>query len=166
MKKLEVTQENYKVLTAFENKTVIGSIVYPKWYSTNKGVITIGEKENYALEPKGFWSTKYDLVKDNAVVLSMKSKWQGSIELTKPIDPERPYNFKGRGLFKNGYTLTNYKGEILLEIVTNFSWKKMYPGYTITCGDTFGNDEFDRVLIMLSVHFLRAIQNQAAAAGS
>jgi hypothetical protein len=165
MKKIEVNQENYRVLTALENDIQLGRIIYTKWYSGNNAEITVGENTLYKIVPKGFWQSKLEVVQGDVVVLTTASKFVG-YTISRPIDNERAYSFKYRGFLKNGYKLVNYKDEVLLEISPNFSWKKVYPGFTIACADSFGNDDFERLLIMMSVHFCRNIQNAAAASAT
>lgn len=165
MKKIDIIQESYRELLALEGKNLIGTLVYPKWYSYNKADITVGENLLYRVEPQGFWQSKIEVLKDNALVLNVNSKFSG-YEVSRPTDPDRPYRFKLKGIFKNGYILINYKDEVVLEIVSNFSWKKMYPGYILTCADSFANAEFDRLLIMLCVHFSRTLYNAAAASAT
>lgn len=160
MKKIDITQQNYRVLTAEENKIPFGRIIYTKWYSGNRAEISIDQNAVYRLEPKGFWQTQVDVFKDEVLVTTINSKFTGYI-ITRPIDPERSYRFKYKGFFKNGYVLVNYKDEVLLEIAANFSWKKMYPGYSVICSDGFGNDVFEKLLLMLCVHFSRTMQNAA-----
>jgi|GEM_PF-1731220 len=160
MKIIDIAQDNYRVLTANEGKDFLGRIVYTKWYSGNRAEITINQDAVYQMEPKGFWQSTLEIFKEGIVMLNIKSKFTG-YEISRPIDADRPYRFKMKGLFKNGYVLVNYKDEVVLEIVSNFSWKKMYPGFTITCSDNFGNDDFEKLLIMLSVHFSRTLHNAA-----
>ena len=162
MKKINVNQDNYRVLTALENDVQLGRIIYTKWYSGSRAEITVGDKEVFTMVPKGFWQSTLEILQGNVVVFTTAAKFSG-YTITKPIDPERPYKIKHRGFLKNGYKLVNYKDEVMLEIESNFSWKKMYPGFRIACADTFGNDDFEKLLIMLSVHFCRTVQNAAAA---
>jgi len=51
MKKIDVTQENYRVLTALEKDVQLGRIIYTKWYSNSKSEITVGNKELYTMVP-------------------------------------------------------------------------------------------------------------------
>lgn len=161
MKTIDVSVNGKNVYTAAHNEIFIGKIEYPKWYAMNKAIITLGEDTVFNLEPRGFWHSTQQLLKGNAVLLNVKNTWKGYL-LTKPIDPERPYKFQHQGLFKNGYVLLNYKDEVVLKIAPNFSWKKFNMSYTITCDDIFGNEEFDQLLLLLSVHYLRIIQSSAS----
>lgn len=163
MKTIDVSVNGKNVYTAVYNDALIGRIEYPKWYSMNKAIITLADDSVFNLEPKGFWQSKQQLSKGNAVLLDVKNTWKG-YSLTKPIDPERPFKFQHQGVFKSGYALLNYKEELVLKIVPNFSWKKFNMSYIITCEDTFGNDEFEQLLVLLSVHYLRIMQ--ASASGS
>lgn len=165
MKRINVTQQNYRVLTALQNDEQLGRIVYTKWYSNNRADIYINENTTYRLVPRGFWQTTLEVFKEETSLLTVKSKFSG-FTITKTIDTDRPYYFKSKGIFKKGYALMNYKNEMLFEITSNFSWKKMYPGFTIYCQDNFGNEDIEKLLIMLSVHFYRTVQNAAAASAA
>ncbi len=87
MKKIDVTQQNYRVLTVLENTEQLGRIVYTKWYSNSRADIYINENTTYRLAPKGFWRTDLEVFKDDTVILSIKSKFTG-FTISKPIDPD------------------------------------------------------------------------------
>lgn len=157
--KIDVTAQSHTSFIAISGETIIGRLEYPKWYSSKAIIIVDGIA--YPLEPRGFWQSTQELLKDNAVLFTIKATWQGGYLITKLKDVEHSLMFRGKGMFKNGYLLLNHKDEVLLEIASNFSWKKFNADYTITCNDNFLEEEFSKVLIMLSVHFYKAIQNAA-----
>lgn len=157
MKEINILPQGYRAFTAILNDGVTGRIEYPKWYSS-KAVISIG-KSVYTLEPKGFWQTTQELKKDGVLILQMQMKWSGKITMSKPKDPDRSFIFLPKGFFKNGYVLTDYKGNEFFHIRFDFSWKKFNSGYIVTCKDDFGHDKFEQLLIMLSVHYFKMIQN-------
>jgi hypothetical protein len=165
MKEIDIVPNGYRAFTAILKGEMLGRLEYPKWYSA-KARITLGNDVQYILEPKGFWQTSQELKKDGTVIMEMKMKWNGSILIWKPKDAERAFEFKLRGFFKQGYVLNDYKGNQQLAIVTDFNWKKFNSGYIITCGDEFGSNEFEELLILLSVHYCKAMQNAAASAAA
>lgn len=166
MKEINVIPHGYRSYTViFNDDSVIGRLEYPKWYSS-KATINIGKDDFYSLEPKGFWQTHQELKKDGVLILQMQMKWNGSITLTKPKETERYFSFQPIGFFKSGYVLVDYKGNELLHIRYNFSWKKSNMGYIITCKDDFGNDEFEQLLMLVSVHYYKAMQDAGAAIGT
>lgn len=159
MREINVIPNGYKAFTAVDNNVTVGRLEYLKWYSS-RATINIGDQSLYSLEPKGFWQTHQELKKDGILVLQMQMKWNGSIIIKKPKDAERFYTLQPKGFFKNGYVLSDYKGNDLMHIRYNFSWKSN-SGYIITCGDDFGNDEFEQLLMLLTVHYYKAMQNAA-----
>ncbi len=162
MKKIDIKAHNHRAFTAFEGETVMGTLVYPKWYS-EKAEITLDKDTVFKVVAKSFWKATQQVFRDKEVFLDIKANWKGGYVITKPGDPERPYIFKAKGWFNNGYLLTNYKDEVLLEITLNFSWKKIAQDYAAICYENFGSEELDRVLLLLSAHFFRTMQNAAAA---
>lgn len=165
MKKIDIKAHNHRAYTALEGEKVIGTLVYPKWYS-EKAEITLDKETVFEVATKSFWKATQQVFKGKEVLLDIKATWKGSYIINRPGDPERPYTFKPKGWFKNGYLLTNYKDEVLLEITQHFSWKKFTQDYAVASDETFGNEEIDRVLILLSAHFFRAMQNAASAASA
>jgi hypothetical protein len=161
MKEINVLPQGYRAFTAIWNDIVLGRVEYPKWYSS-KAVISIGEEAVYTLEPKGFWQTTQELKKDGVLILEMQMKWSGKILISKPKDADRSYAFQPKGFFKNGYVLTDYKGNEFFHIRSDFSWKKFNAGFIITCKDDFGNDEFEQLLMLMSVYYFKAMQDAAA----
>lgn len=159
MKTLTITaQGSRKFTAAFEDGTIVG-IEYPKWYSM-VAVVTVNEKR-YGIIPKGFWKSRYEIIIDNKLLFTITHTWSGC-SIVKPNDPERPLAIKPRGFFKGGYVLTNYKNEVLLEVTSDFSWKKFAQNYTISYSDTFGETDEEKVLMFFSVYYAIIVQTAAA----
>jgi len=164
MKQLDISLHTNRDFIISYKGEEIGRQHYPKW-SSSKAVINIGSNE-YLLEPRGFWQTMHEVMENGNMVLQMQIKWSGGTQMHKPKEPHHFYMFNLRGFFKSGYILSNYKGEELLEIKTDFSIKKFSTSYLITCNDTFGDTDFEKLLIMLSVSCYRQGQRTAAAAAA
>jgi len=164
MPQIKVFTDNNKNYSITSNGNVIGTLDYKYWYSA-KAAIAIGE-ENYTIVRKGFWGTAHEVKQDGKVLLLLKTQWDGGIAIIKPNDKEHFYEFKPKGIFVNGYSLTNYKREELLLMTTDFSWKKFTSGYNISCSDNLGTTHFEQLLIMISVYHYKAAQAMAMAAAA
>jgi hypothetical protein len=141
-----------------EGKTV-GTMIFPKWHSS-KAEITIGESV-YKMEGKGFWRTRYEITKDGRVVLESEIKWNSRVVITPHSNPSHFYTFKHSGKFNNIYWLTDYKGSQLVQCTADFKWKKFNIQYIISCEDNFTDDEFNILLLMLTVYHYKGRQQQA-----
>lgn len=162
MKTIDVTgQSNSRGFTATCNGETIGTLKYTKWYSQT-AAITIGES-TYQISTTGFWNFRYEIIKEGKLWLTVTNTWSG-YKLIKTKDEERPLTLTPKGFFKGGYVIKNHKEEVLLEVHSDFSWKKFTQDYRVSCDDTFGVEETDKVLVLLSVYFY--IAAQAAAAGA
>lgn len=160
MKTIDVKTEKRK-FTAHSNGEVIGVMEFPKWYS-HMAAITVGESI-YRICPTGFWNFRYEVIKDGKVVLTVKNTWKGYV-ITKNMDQERPLTLMPKGFFKGGYIIKNYRNEVVLEVHSDFHWKKFSQDYRVICGDTLVDEEFDSMLALLSVYFY--IEAQTATAGA
>jgi hypothetical protein len=162
MKTIDVTgQSNNTGFTATYNGETIGTLKYTKWYS-QMAVITIGQS-TYQVCPAGFWNFRYEIIKEGELWLTVTNSWSG-YKAVKAHDEGRPMTITPKGFFKGGYVIKNHKEEVLLEVHSDFSWKKFTQDYRITCDDAFGIEETDKVLVLLSVYFY--IAAQAAATGA
>ncbi|MHA3788589.1 hypothetical protein ACX0HA_10295 [Flavobacterium hauense] len=162
MKTIDIIgQRSNRAFTAVFDDGVTASLTYPKWYSL-LAVVTIGESR-YGIVPKGFWKSRYEIIKDEKLLFTITHTWNGC-EIVRTYDTERPLVIKPRGFLKGGYVLLNHRNEVLLEVQSDFSWKKFHQDYRIMCNDDFGNDELDKVLALFSVYYLIAIQTAAAGA--
>lgn len=162
MKEINVLTQGYRAFAAIWNDTVLGRLEYPTWYSS-KAIISIGKEAIYTLEPKDFWQTTQELKKDGVPVLVMQMKWSGKIFISKPKDADRAFIFQPIGFLKNGYVFSDYKGTEFFHVRYDFSWKKGNSGYVITCKDDFGNNEFEQLLMLLSVNYFKSMQDAVAA---
>ncbi|MEL1245070.1 hypothetical protein AAEO56_12400 [Flavobacterium sp. DGU11] len=161
MKTITVISEGSRKFNSIVNGEVKGSLVYPKWYSSNPE-IWLGKDGPYIFKAQNFWHTKYSLTKDDRPLFDMQSKWNSSTVISPVKETHHQFVFRAKSMFSLCNTLVNYKGEELLEIRSDYSWKKFTQGYAITCADDFGSTEQEQLLILLSLHYFRVMQNAAA----
>jgi hypothetical protein len=163
MPQIKVFNDNNRNYSVTSNGNVLGVLQYRYWYSS-KAYITIGKEDEYTVERKGFWGNLHEVKHGGVVQLQLKTQWDGGIAIIKPKEKEHFYEFKRKGFFANGYVLTNYKGEELLLLKADFSWKKFTTGYTIDCNEDFCNNPFQHLLILLCVYHYKAAQAMEVAA--
>lgn len=162
MSNIKVFADNKRTYSIVRHGNVIGNLEYKYWYSA-KAKLTIG-KNNYTIVRKGFWGKAHEVRQGDDIIFNLKAQWDGGIAIIKPNDKNHFYGFKPKGLFINGYVLTNYKNEELLMITADFSCNKFTSGYTISCSDNFGLTELEQLLIMITVYHYKAAQAMAIAA--
>jgi len=163
MKQIAISPLTNKSYTAIYKDKVLGSLHYRHWYST-RGTITMDNGQQYIIERKGFWGTSHEVKKEGKAVLLLKAKWDGGIAIISPGEPKYYFEFKPKGLMGSSYVLINNKQEELLIMTANFSWKKFSSGYGVNCGDNFGNNEEEQLLLWVSVYHFKAAQAMAIAA--
>jgi len=164
MPKINVLIDNNKHYSITSNGNVISSLSYKHWYSANASIAV--KDDDYTIVRKGFWGSEHEVLRGDDVVFLLKAQWDGGVAIIKPGDKEHFYEFKPKGFFVNGYSLTNYKGEELLFMTTNFSWKKFISGYDISCSDNFGNSPLERLLIAILVYHYNIAQTMALSAAA
>lgn len=159
MKTIDVISQRSRGFATVFSDGIAAGLEYPKWYSL-VGVVTIGESR-YGIVPKGFWKSRYEIIKDNKLLMTVANNWNGGAIITYN-DGGRPLEIKPKGFFKSGYVLVNHRNEVLCEVQSDFSWKKFTQDYKLTCADSFGEEETDKVLAMFSVYFYIAMQTAAS----
>lgn len=150
----------YKLLF---NDTETATITYPKWYSMTANLDLMGSR--YTIRGRGFWQTVQEIRKGDGILLEGRYKWKG-LELSRPNDAGRPYLLKHKGFWGGTYALADHKGSELLTITSDFNWKKIRSNYNIVCADGFGDDEFEMLLILITVHYYGMYRASAASTGA
>ncbi|AWH86642.1 hypothetical protein HYN59_16690 [Flavobacterium album] len=158
MQTITITSEKNRRYTALIDGKPFGTLYYPKWFSQD-AEITIGASM-YILKGKGFWKTHGEVLKDGMPIFDIKTKWSGNV-ISRTKEAHHFYTLKPKGFFKCGYVLENYKGEVVMEVKQEFSWK-FNPGYLLTVNeDTMTEDTM--LLALVAMHYFRAAMNAAAA---
>jgi hypothetical protein len=160
---IKVFNDNNRNYSVTSQGNVLGMLRYRHWYSS-KAYITLGNDDEYNVVRKGFWGNTHEVKQNDSVVFILKAQFNGGIAIIKPNDKEHFYEFKPNAIFTDGYVLTNYKGEELLLMTTDYSWKKFTTGYNISYSDNFGASSLEHLLIMISVYHYKAAQVMAVAA--
>jgi len=166
MKTIIVTAESYKKFVATIDEVLLGRLEYPKWSSTYPELWLRKDEGPYVIKAANFWHTKQELLKDGIPIFLMQSKWNGHTVIHTPKEPHRVFTLKPKTTWSMNYALFSHKGEELLTIASDFSWKKFTTRYIITCSDEFGSDEQEQLLLLLSLHFFKVIESAAAVGAS
>jgi hypothetical protein len=159
MQTITITSEKDRRFTASIDGKVVGTLLYPKWYSQDAEIM-IGSSA-YSIKPRGFWKMGSEVLKDGKPIFEVANKWRGT-QISRAKEPHHFYTLKLKGWFKNGYILESYKGEEILEIRHDFSWKKFNSGYTVVLNDAIAGED-GLILVLVAMHFYRAAMNAAAA---
>jgi len=65
-------------LTKDGDEAILGTLIYPKWYSYNAQLDLTGDKI-YVLEQSGFWGNSVVLKDDDRILMQCHSNWKGHI---------------------------------------------------------------------------------------
>lgn len=159
MKTINVESDGSKNYSVLLNGSIIAAIRYPKWYSSI-AELDFGNS-HYTIQSRGFWKMVQEVKKGDRVMLEGKYKWKG-MQLSRPGG--QPYLMKSKGTWGGSYGLFDNTGTELINITSNFSWKKFTSSYIITCKDDFGDDEFEMLLMLATIHFYKMYQAMAGSA--
>lgn len=151
------SEKNTRYIALLDGKE-LGALVYPKWYSQDAEIF-IGTTE-YTIKGKGFWKTDREVIKDGKILFYIKTKWRGT-EIIRYNEVHHPYILEPKGWFSNGYVLKDYTGKDVFMMTQEFSWKKWSSGFE-ACSHINMDDEDNKVLLMLSLHYYRSALNAAA----
>lgn len=159
MQRIDITIEKSRRYTIVIDGKSVAELYYPKWYSQDAQIMIAGSA--YRIKGRGFWKLHADVMKDDMPVFEIKNTWRG----TFIKEMHHFYEVKQRGVFKSGYRLVDYKGNDIMEIESDFTWKKFTSFYTVTF---YGNDltEENLLLMLITAHCYRAKQSQNSAIGS
>ncbi len=134
-----------------KDSEVIGKLSYSSWFKFN-GVISIADA-TYAVEPKGFWGTTFEIRDGEKVLLSFRMGWKGEIVLqTYFNDVEQGYVFNHRGVFKDSFMLVDQEGTELLVMKPQLKWAKMNYEYEVTTTATFEAFPDKDILLLAALH--------------
>lgn len=157
MKTINVESNGSKSYNVTLNGSTIASLTYPKWYSYMAELDFNGSR--YTIKSRGFWGTVQEVKKGDRIILEGRYKWKG-MQLSRPGG--QPYLLKSRSAWGGSYGLYGHTGEELMSITGDYSWKKFSSNYIITCPDSFGDDEFEMLLMLAAIHFYKMYSTVAA----
>ncbi|WP_294822452.1 hypothetical protein [uncultured Flavobacterium sp.] len=162
MQTITITSEKDRRYTASAEGKPFAKLYYPKWHSQDAEIEVGGS--TYFIKGVGFWKTSSEVLRDGKVLYEIKNTWRGTI-ISRAKELHHFYRLKPKAWLKSGYILETYRGEGIMEIKTDYSWKSFYSGYTVNCDDkNSGKDGL--LLALIATHCYRATQKQNAAIGA
>lgn len=126
----------------------IALITYLKRY-TSDAEIQVGGVA-YSVKPHGFWGSELHVEHADAVLADFRMRWNMNIGLTTYFGTsEWHYEFKHRGVMKDGFVLVDERGQELLHFRNRFKLGTLGYEYTITTTEAF--EEFGSKVLLLTI---------------
>ena len=152
MNEYNVTSLDAKQFILLSNNLEIGKLVYESWFS-NKAQIILTNISTYKIEPKGFWGTSLELIKNHTVLANIKMNWNGHIVISTLFNEiPKDYALK-KGILKDTFILTNKNNQELLKVIPDFNWKKLNYNYKISINNNLDiSQEFNDVFLFTIIH--------------
>ena len=152
MRNLFVESAEKRTFHLREGSAELGTLTYTDWFSF-KADIHIKNGAAYAILPKGFWGTTIEVKQNENVLLSFRMHWNGNIIIDdQHTDHPKDYVFKMKGFLKSAYVLQDKDGVELLAVQPDFSWSKLHYNHRVETADTYGDTEFDNLLVLVTIH--------------
>ncbi|MCB2377507.1 hypothetical protein LGH70_07935 [Hymenobacter sp. BT635] len=142
-----------RTFTLAANDALLGELKYPEWYSY-KALLALPDGTALRVEPRGFWGTTIELKDEqDAVLLSFKMHWNGSIILKSSLGGvNRAFVLKGKDLLEREYVLLDRQGQELLTIRPKINWSKVNYDYTVVSSEAFEALEQQAILVLMAIH--------------
>ncbi|MCW4468510.1 hypothetical protein OGH69_06015 [Flavobacterium sp. MFBS3-15] len=160
MQTIIITSEKNRHYTLRIDGKPAGTLHYPNWYSQDAEIM-VGESA-YTIQAKGFWKIHGEVIKDGNPLFEVKTKWRGTV-ITRAKEMHHFYTLKPKGWFSWAYILESYKGEEVLQLKQEFTWKKLASNYIVTAQKPFEGED-GLLLLLVAAHYYRAAMNTAATA--
>ena len=147
-----------------EDNNLLGELIYSKWGSLNAVINLIDNTEN-KFKSKGIWNQKIELFNNDKKLLELKMGWKGIKIQTQFENNVSNYLLKNIGFFSNKFTLLDSDKTELVEIKSDFQWKKLRYDYDITTTTEFDKLENDKMLLFAIIYGINYRNTSMAAAG-
>ncbi|MBK8633717.1 MAG: hypothetical protein IPN72_09210 [Saprospiraceae bacterium] len=129
----------------------IGELIYKKWYSFQAEIQMINGR-HYALEPKGFWDSKIELIDGSNTILDFKMGWKGIIIRTFFNNKEETYLLSLKGILRTKFILFDTDKRELMAAETDFKWNKLNYDYDIETSSDFEKLVNKELLLLTILH--------------
>ncbi|MBU1822220.1 MAG: hypothetical protein KKG00_12025 [Bacteroidetes bacterium] len=142
----------------------IGELKYKQWYSF-RAEVQLADHSTYQLEPKGFWDSKIELKRADAVLLEFKMGWKGILIKANFNGNEKNYLLKLKGLLSSKFILIDSEENEVLTADTEFKWNKFNFDYTMETSTEFDTMENKELMLLTIVHCMNyylTVVNSAA----
>jgi hypothetical protein len=147
-----------------EDNNLLGELVYIKWSSLNAAIKLIDNNEN-KFKTKGIWNQKIELFQNDKKLLELKMGWKGIKIQTQFENHITNYLLKNISFFSNKFTLVDSDKTELVQINSDFQWKKLRYDYDLTTTAEFDKLENDKMLLFAIIYGINYRNTSMAAAG-
>ncbi|WP_426492613.1 hypothetical protein [Hymenobacter sp. 102] len=148
----QVQSTDTRTFSLLSDGAVLGQLKYAEWFSF-KATLTLPDGTSLRAEPRGFWGTTIEVKEHDAVGLSFKMHWNGSIVLKSRLGQEsRVFVLKNRSVLKNDYVLLDKAGQELLHLQPDFKWRTGNYEYAISSSAEFEQLAAKPILLLCATH--------------
>jgi len=142
-----------------EQDNLLGSLDYPKWYSS-KAVITMANGDVYNITCSNGWTQSIQIVKNDAVIAELKFSWTMNITLnigSNLYDIRRPF-------FKRNYTVLTGQDTEIAKVTPYFLFSKLSSDFDIEINDNYKEqvDSTIALFLIYCVNYMRLRHGKAS----
>lgn len=146
---------DYRDFKIFYDGQFLARIDSEKWYSWTAD-ITLDDGRSFQLK-KAFWFRSWAIMEGDKELINIEFN-NNRIIFSKNEEFSYLFYPRKRSFFKSDCAvLTNYKNEDLLCVCSDFNWKEFETFLTIECEENFGNNDFEKILILLCVRYFKVL---------
>jgi hypothetical protein len=152
MAEYRVQSTDSRTFSLLGDGATLGQLHYAEWFSF-KANLTLPDGTTLRAEPRGFWGTTIEVKEQDAVRLSFKMHWNGSIVLRSWLGEEsRVFVLKNRSVLKNDYVLLDKEGQDLLHLQPDFKWRTGSYEQAISSAAAFEQLAAKEILLLCTAH--------------
>ncbi len=157
MKYYTTTRSGSRNFLISYDDTEIVRVVYQKWYSDQYEIV-FPDGSLADIIYKNFWRRTREVLYNNEPCLILKTGFKGWY-ISAYNQEQLLYKIRKPNFFLNGYTIENYKGEVVVTFTSKFRWFKAEE-YIVDSVEGFGENLLEKLLLVLIVQFYRSRRNR------
>ena len=142
-----------------ENGTLLGEIVYPKWYSVTPEIKL--NNNVYKVERKSVWKLDIEVSENNKALLIFTMNWKGEIEVDDLLNLKK-YTLCKEKWYGNTYQLKNSYQEQLLILEPEVNFKSFMFGYKIKALKEEGSSLLEILSMVYALHYFTVMNDVSA----
>jgi len=152
---------NFDLIDAQEQS--IGSLRYPKWYSTNAWLTLAGRE--FRLKKKSLWRNCAKLWEGDVQRGEVRFDWRGRVMLTLGQgDSAVSFLLRRRGFLKSYFELEDHRKQQVATITPHFRWRTFAYDAEVRWQSEQGNAFSRTLLLLLAGHAITVLRKQQSAA--
>lgn len=151
MLQLTAQSKDSKVYQLFQEENLLGTLTYPKWYSSNAELQT-NAYSNLSFVKESFWDGLLVLKDGETVLLDMKLGWSGLYINTYFSGQEQRYVLNTGSLLNYKFSLQDMEGHDQLSILVKFSFKNFKTFYELQVNEKLISSAERDVLTLAALH--------------